>query len=87
MRYKEVKGHLPLAPTLGPYLAPATRRHAAIKDRVASMKHRAIYKTDGSQPETASDKHGRASSGSSAAKDPEKAVETVRAIPARTISD
>ncbi|PQE29785.1 iron permease ftr1 family protein [Rutstroemia sp. NJR-2017a WRK4] len=87
MRYKEVKGHLPLAPTLGPYLAPATRRHAAIKDRVASMKQRAIYKTDESQPETASDKRGRASSGSSAAKDSEKAIETVRAIPARTISD
>ncbi|KAJ8071069.1 hypothetical protein OCU04_001414 [Sclerotinia nivalis] len=82
MRYKEVKGHLPLAPTLKPYLAPVT----AVKGHIANMKQRAIYK-DG-EVTVSDEKLGRNSSGTSyVAKDSEKATDTVREIPVRTISD
>ncbi|KAA8573680.1 hypothetical protein EYC84_005257 [Monilinia fructicola] len=40
MRYKEIKGHLPLAPALEPYLTPVK----AVQGHVANIKERAIYK-------------------------------------------
>ncbi|TGO16792.1 hypothetical protein BTUL_0024g00630 [Botrytis tulipae] len=84
MRYKEVKGHLPLAPTLRPYFAPIT----AVKGHVANMKERAIYKDEEVTPSDEVQKYRRTSSeASSVAKDPEKAIDTVREVPVRTISD
>lgn len=84
MRYKEVKGHLPLAPTLKPYFAPVT----TAKGYVANMKQRAIYKDEKVTPSHEVQTHGRTSSEtSSMAKDPEKALDTVREVPVRTISD
>lgn len=82
MRYKEVKGHLPLAPVLRPYLAPVR----AAKERIATMKRQAIYKNG--EVNLSDERNGRNSSETSCVtKDPEKAIDTVREIPARTISD
>ncbi|QSZ34102.1 hypothetical protein DSL72_005690 [Monilinia vaccinii-corymbosi] len=81
MRYKEVKGHLPLAPALRPYLAPVK----AVKGHVANIKERAIYK-DG-QAALSDDPHGKNRSGtSSMAEDPEKATGIVKEVPVHTIS-
>lgn len=84
MRYKEVKGHLPLAPTLRPYFAPIT----TVKGHIANMKERAIYKDEKVSPSDEGQIYRRTSSEtSSVAKDPEKAIDTVREVPVRTISD
>ncbi|KAI9647437.1 high-affinity iron permease [Ciborinia camelliae] len=83
MRYKEVKGHLPFAPALKPYLAPVT----AVKDNIANIKQRAIYK-DGEVNLSDEQQHARNSSGtsSSMAKDPEKGMDIVTERPVHTIS-
>ncbi|TGO21751.1 hypothetical protein BPAE_0202g00120 [Botrytis paeoniae] len=84
MRYKEVKGHLPLAPTLRPYFAPIT----TVKSYIANMKQRAIYKDEKVTPSDEAQENRRTSSeASSVAKDPQKAIDTVREVPVRTISD
>lgn len=82
MRYKEIKGHLPLAPALEPYLTPVK----AVQGHVANIKERAIYKDGENAPSV--DQHGRNSSGtSSVAKDPEKTMDVVREVPVNTISN
>ncbi|RAL61749.1 hypothetical protein DID88_002815 [Monilinia fructigena] len=81
MRYKEVKGHLPLAPVTG-----TLSRTVKLSRAMLQHKQRAIYK-DGENALSV-DQNGRNSSGtSSVAKDPEKAMDVITEVPVHTISN